>query len=160
MVLAGAIGSGTRTTRRRRGRRGPRSSDLALAWALSPWHLLKAAAAGALAVVAGALAGGTLWLVAWALITGTPLGRATADGPVEGAVTAGAVAVAIAAAWLAPSSGLLREGGREALAVLLPGRGSRTAVVLLGLVVVLAAAVPAVLGMTTPDWSPLPSPVR
>lgn len=159
MLVAGAVGSGVRMLRRRRVRRGRPDGGVAGAWLLAPWHVVRAAAVCVVAVLAGALAGGTVWLVAWAVVTEAPIGQETGDGPVAGAVTAGAAAAAIAVAWLVPPSLLLREGAREVVATLLPTRGARVLVVLAGLLVALVVAVPAVVGLTTPHWAPLPAPV-
>jgi hypothetical protein len=159
MLVCGTIASAARVARSRRRRRGPRASDAALGWLLSPWYALHSVSIGLLALLAGALAGATTWFLWWTILTGEPIGQAVGGGSVEGVVTAGAVALAVAAAWLAPTSGLLREGGREVLADLLPGPRRRAAVMLVVAALAVVFALVAAVGATAPVWTPLPSPI-
>lgn len=156
MLLTGSLGSGVRSHRRRLWQ--GKGRNVAVVWLLTPWHLLRAVLVVAAGAVVGALAGAAVW---WGLpfaLTGDVAGRSALDPTMAGAVAAGAVAAAAGAAWLAPTSSLPREGARQALAALVPGRTGTAVVVTLCLLLALVAGTTATLGMTTPDWWPLPEP--
>lgn len=158
MVLAGAVGSGVQATRRRRARSGVRRSDIPVAWAATPWHLLLGVLVVAVGLLPGALAAGVVWAVGWLLATGGSGALSDAGGPIEAAVTAAAAAAGLGATWLSPTGGLARFGAREVARVALPGRAWGAVVVVLGIAIALAAASAVLLAGATPDVAPFSQP--
>jgi hypothetical protein len=164
VLLARTVGSVSEALARRRERVGARRSDGVRAVASSPWHLVRALVTLLPSLlVAASIAVITLgvgwWLVGSGTVDAGPL-RADADGPTGSAAAvllAVATAGGLATLWWGPFARTTRTGARRVLAVVAPGRGGATAVVLLallgaGVLVALAATGTAV------DWTPFTEP--
>lgn len=142
-----------------RARRGLRRGDAALQTIGLPWHLLRALAECAPAILAAAALGfGVGWL-GWWLVT-TERMAFIGVGEQTWALAAAWVAGALAAAlmlWWGPMMGLTREGAHRIAAAVAPTRGVAAAWVAVALtgvgVVVLAVYLDA-----QPWWWPLPTP--
>jgi hypothetical protein len=153
LVVAATTGWAGRSRRSSRLRRGLRSGDDARMLAGLPWHLVRGVLALLLGVVIGALLGAaTSWVGLQA-----PLAL---DEAVQrpAALWAGAL-VALAVAWLMPTSRSARDGARAMVDVLTPTRGFRALLVFLVLGVAAVVAVQVALGgAPAPTWTPLPAP--
>jgi hypothetical protein len=164
VLLARTVGSVSEALARRRERVGARRSDGVRAVASSPWHLVRALVTllPSLLVAASVVVitlGVGWWLVGSGAIAAGPL-RAEADEPTA---TAAAVLLAVAttgglaALWWGPLAGTTRTGARRVLAVVAPGRGGATVVVLLALVGAAVLVAIAATGSSV-DWTPFAEP--
>lgn len=159
MVVAAATGSGVRAVRARRLRSGPRRSDVLVASLGSPLHVLRGALLVAVSLAIGLLGGiGVWWFAGMAAGGGIDvLGGPAALSPVAQTIILGVASwVTVALTWLAPTSGLAREGTRSVLAVVAPGPAATVVLSLTGLVLALVAVGLALTGTGAPSWVPLP----
>jgi hypothetical protein len=139
----------------RRHTKGPRRSDVPLAVAASPWHLIVGALAtvvsAILPLVVGICAVFSAALALVAVYGGQP--HPNAAGPL-------AVGAAVAAlmAWWGPGGSGLRRGTRSIVRGISPGR--RATQVVVGLALLTAAAIVIVLVQNggTPNWWPIDPP--
>ena len=139
----------------RRHNRGPRRSDVPLAVAASPWHLVVGALATVVAAILPLLVG-TCAVFSAALATVAVYGgqpHPNSAGPL-------AVGAAVAAlmAWWGPGGSGLRRGTRSIVRGISPGpRGSRV-VVGIALLVAAAAVVVCLQNAGVPSWWPAQPP--
>jgi hypothetical protein len=159
MVLARTVERSASAIARRRYERGPRRSDVVVAVAASPWHLVRSVLVGAFAALLPALMG-----LAAAFCAGLVVPRA--DGTPAPwsvpAVAAGAL-VALLTAWWGPGGGALRRGTRTVVRGLVPP-GEQVVAVLVLVLVAAGCALYAV-RQGQPSWWPvdqqaLPSALR
>ena len=155
LILAGAVGLGTRQTRDVRRRRGRKSSDGLREAMLFPLNLIAAAFLAVFPLIVGA---GIGWLAA----KGASLALGTVDPagmeelflrlPLWGAALA-----ALLTAWFVPGAGPAREGARVLLGGIFPFAGIRFAFGAVCMVLAGLAVVGAISGaLPPPDWAPLP----
>ena len=151
MVLARTVERSTSALDRRRYERGVRRSDGFVLALTSPWHLVSAIAASAVALLLPLALGLATAFSAGLLITTRDGSPSPAALP---AVAAGG-AVALLSAWWGPGGSALRRGSRVAVRAVVPRRAARFVVPLL----LLAAALAALLAMQAghPVWWPLQS---
>jgi serine/threonine protein kinase len=135
----------------RRHERGARGSDVAVAVASSPWHLLVGAVGAAVALVVPVFVG-VCAMFAAALATSAVTGTsASADGVVP-LLSAGVFAGLTA--WWGPGGASLRRGSRSIVRGLTPGELPRTAVAAILLVAAAVLLVWTVVG-GGPSWWPM-----
>ncbi|MEO5610638.1 MAG: serine/threonine-protein kinase [Ornithinibacter sp.] len=133
----------------RRHERGVRGSDVAVAVATSPWHLV-VGIVGAVVSVALPVLVGVCAMFASALVLTTATGSGRADGVVP---LAAAGVFAGLTAWWGPGGASLRRGSRSIVRGMTPGATAAqvvAAALLLGAAVLLAATV----ASGGPSWAP------
>lgn len=138
----------------RRHERGARGSDVAVAVASSPWHLV-VGALGAVVTVALPLLVGVCAMFATSLVLGGLTGW---DVPSDGILPLAAAAVfAALTAWWGPGGASLRRGSRSIVRGTSPGATARQVVAAL-LLVAAAALVASAVAAGEPSWWPRTSP--
>ncbi|MEO5749031.1 MAG: serine/threonine-protein kinase [Ornithinibacter sp.] len=133
----------------RRHERGVRGSDVAVAVATSPWHLL-VGIVGAVVSVALPVLVGVCAMFASALVLNTAMGSGRSDGVVP---LAAAGVFAGLTAWWGPGGASLRRGSRSIVRGVTPGAAGAKVVagaLLLGAAVLLAVTV----ASGGPSWTP------
>jgi hypothetical protein len=136
----------------RRWRNGQRRSDVPVAVALSPWHLVGAAVATILAAVVPLLVG-----VATAFCVALVVSGVTGGAPSPGSALALGVGgvVAVLMGWWGPGGASLRRGSRSVVrGVARPGLAAELVVAVL-VAVTLAAVVWSLVRSGAPLWWPL-----
>ena len=151
LVVLGAAGWSGRARRLTRRRMGLRRGDAARSLLRLPWDLVLSISALLLGAVLGAGVGLLTYYVVEGLTTTLPFAEH---------LTAGAAgAVAVATAWLTPTSYSQRLGAREVLETITPGRGARAALVGIALVVCAGVLIGVGSGaIGAPQWAPLVAP--
>ena len=138
----------------RRHERGARGSDVAVAVASSPWHLV-VGALGALVTVVLPLLVGLCAMFATSLVVGGLTGQ---DVPADGILPLAAAAVfAALTAWWGPGGASLRRGSRSIVRGTSPGATARQVVAAL-LLVAAAALLASAVAAGEPSWWPRTSP--
>ena len=137
----------------RRHQRGARGSDVAVAVATSPWHLVVGALGAALTIVAP-LVVGICAMFATALVLTALTGRDAAADGVMPLVTAAFFAALTA--WWGPGGASLRRGSRSIVRGVSPG-GKAVPVVVAALLAAAAVLGGASVAADGPTWWPRPS---
>lgn len=145
IVATGTWGWGERRLRARRAKRGVRGRDVTMAWIASPWHLGSAAITALPGVLAGAVLGLGIWLIASRYIE-------------DGLAAAAAVAIFTFVAWFVPSSLSARVGTRRIWATVAPNAAARAAGTVLAVMVLVALGSWALRHTGEAAWSPFPMP--
>ncbi len=135
----------------RRHERGPRGSDVAVAVATSPWHLLVGAIGAVVALVLPLFVGICAMFAGTLAVSAVTASSAPADGVVP--LLAGGVFAGLTA-WWGPGGASLRRGSRSIVRGISPGDLMRKAVTG-GLLVGAAALVLLTLAGDGPMWWPL-----
>ena len=134
----------------RRHDRGARGSDVAVAVASSPWHLVVGAIGAAVTVVLPLLVG-VCAMFTTSLVLGALTGR---DVPADGIVALAAAAVfAALTAWWGPGGASLRRGSRSIVRGTSPGTTARQVVVAV-LLVTAAGLLASAVAAGEPSWWP------
>ena len=151
LTILGAAGWSGRARRLTRRKMGLRRGDSARSLLRLPWDLVLSLGS----LLLGVVFAGTVWLLSYYVVEGL-----AAAHPFAEHITVGASgALAVATAWLTPTSYSQRLGAREVLETLTPGRGARAAI--LGIAVLVCAAVLIGIGtgaLGAPSWPPLAPP--
>ncbi len=134
----------------RRYERGPRSSDVAVAVASSPWHLVVGALGAVLTMALPVLVGLCAMFAGALVVSAVTGGSAPADGVLP---LLGAGVFAGLTAWWGPGGASLRRGSRSIVRGLTPGEAGRQ-VVAGGLLVLAAVLVALTLSHGGPAWWP------
>ena len=135
---------------RRRHQRGVRGSDVAVAVAASPWHLVVGAIGAAVTVLLPLVVGVCAMFATALVITAFTGADAAADGVVP---LASAAVFAALTAWWGPGGASLRRGSRSIVRGAAPGARA-TQVVVSGLLVATAVLGAASVTADGPTWWP------
>ncbi len=133
----------------RRHERGPRGSDVAVAVAASPWHLVIGALGGVVTMALPLLVGVCAMFAGALVMGGLTGGEVSPDGAVP---LAAAGVFAALTAWWGPGGASLRRGSRSMVRGVTPG--ATAAQVAAGVLLVGAALLVASAVVGGPDWWP------
>ncbi|UZN04057.1 serine/threonine-protein kinase [Cellulomonas sp. S1-8] len=163
VVAVRTVGATVEAMHARRERRGVRRSDGVLAWASTPWYLLRSV----LGVLPALLVGGAVVLIVtglgwWLLgsgrweIGGSAPGEAP-QGSTATLLVGGLVLLAVAFLWWGPLSRMTRTGARRTLAAVAPGPVGALVVIVVALVAAVVLA-DRLLDAQPLSWWPAPTP--
>ena len=163
VVVTGTVGRAEDARRWTRVRRGSTAAgDTSRMWAATPWYLLRALVAGALAAVLGMVGGAGTFYLLWRAIG---YGEGTSSGPLAsslpgllraGVVCGATVVVFLLITWFVPWNGAGRRGMARLVERLAPEGPTRVAHVVLLVVVALSMVVLVAIGQVPePSFTPL-----